>query len=143
MKTNVKFDLNGETVFLDSESYTFTEATVNEFLQKIAPLYGYYSAKHTEAISGWTLMNDLYDAKFSEKYAEIKDQGNTEKRAEAGAKIHPEVIEVLDKVRLAKQKVNYLAGFLRAIDYSKDAALNLCYNIRKEMNMVKGNYVNE
>lgn len=143
MQTNVDFELNGEVVFLDSNSYSFTEATVNEFLQKIAPLYGYYSAKHTEAISEYTMYNDMLDVKFSEKYAEIKDQGCTEKRAEAGAKVHPDVITATNQARLAKQKVNYLSGFLRSIDYAKDSALNLCYNMRKEMNMVRNNYVAE
>jgi hypothetical protein len=132
-----------DDVTLDPEHVQFTEATLNEFLQKAPGWFSYYSAKQARAQYIAALTEDMYDQVYSEKFRFYKAEGGSDKLAEASAKTDPEVVEALKQSRKAKENLNYINGFLRALDKANQNALNLGYNLRKEMQLAGGNRIGE
>jgi hypothetical protein len=133
---------NDEEVILDPEHVQFTEANLNEFLQKAPGWFSYYSAKQSMAQYVASLYEDMYDQKYSEKFRFYKAEGGSDKLAEASAKTDTEVVEMLKTVRKSKENLTHITGFLRALDKANQNALNLGYNLRKEMQLT-GNRVVE
>lgn len=137
----MKIKIGQEEINLDPEILKFTEATLNEYLQKEAAIYSYYSAKWIDS----QYINSTYDDKLEELYSQkfklYKDQDVSDKKAEAMAKADPEVVEAKEKVRISKRTMEHLRLFLRSFDKNHENALNLGYNIRKEIGVYNQNQV--
>ena len=129
-----------EEVELNNELLEFSETSLNEFLKKIGGHHSYYSEKYAMAQYVHGLYEDKHEELVATYYKEAKEQGGTEKLAEATARLKPEVIDAMKKVRTAKYNMQLLWGFLRSIDKANTNALNLSYNMRKEMDKL-GNTV--
>lgn len=136
-------DTETDTVVLNPEHVQFTEATLNEFLQKSPGWFSYYSAKQAQAQYIASLYDDEYDNLYSSKFRFYKAEGGSDKLAEASAKIDVEVVEALKRSRKAKENLNQITGFLRALDKANQNALNLGYNLRKEMQLSGTNRIGE
>jgi len=130
----LKLKIGDQEVILDSENMTFNEATLNEFIQKEHAFYDHFgrAAVNLEA---------LYDVRKSE-YEQIResrfDQFKTEascsdKLASARAESDDEVVKAKQKMIAAKRNHKLVQQHLRAWDKAHDNALNLAYNLRKEM----------
>jgi hypothetical protein len=132
-----------DEVTLDPEHVQFTEANLNGFLQTTPGWFSYYSAKQARAQYIASLHDDKYEQVYSDKFRFYKAEGGSDKLAEASAKTDPEVIEALKRCRKAKENLTYITGFLRALDKANQNALNLGYNLRKEMQLSGGNRVGE
>jgi hypothetical protein len=124
-----------EEVVLDPEHVQFTESSLNEFLQKAPGWFSYYSAKQSHAQYVASLHEDKYDQIYSDKFRFYKAEGGSDKLAEANSKTDSQVIEALKAARKAKENVAQISGFLRALDKANQNALNLGYNLRKEMQL--------
>lgn len=132
----MKVNIGQEEVDLDPKVMEFNENTLNDFLMKDAGIYSYYHQKMVDAQYLVQKYEDLHDATYAKKFQENKESGATDKLAEAMAKCNPEVMEAKDKARVAKRIKDQLYGFLKSLDKAHDNALNLGYNIRKEMNIL-------
>lgn len=130
-----------DEVTLEPEHVQFTEATLNEFLQNAPGWFSYYSAKQARAQYIASLHDDKYEQVYSDKFRFYKAEGGSDKLAEASAKTDPEVVEALKRSRKAKENLTYITGFLRALDKANQNALNLGYNLRKEMQLSGGNRI--
>lgn len=128
-----KINLGSSEVDLDPEIFKFNETNINSFLEKFAALYNYYADKHADAQFLHRKYQDLYEAKYGEKFKFFKDMGASDKMVEARCKSDPEVLEASEKVHAAKHKVDLIYGFLRSMDHAHEDAKQLCYNLRKEM----------
>jgi hypothetical protein len=137
----MKVIVGNEEIELKIEDTKFTEATLNEYLMKDAATYSYYHAKYVDAQYYATKHEDLHEALYSKKFQERKEAGATDKLAEAMAKIDDEVTAAKDKARLAKRSKELLYGFLKALEKAHDNAINLGYNVRKEMSVLQNNQV--
>jgi len=128
-----KIKVGAQEVDLDPELLKFSEASINQFLEKFAAHYNYYTEKHADAQFLHRKYEDLYDAKYGEKFKLFKDAGGSDKLCECRCKADPEVLEASESVRIARRNVDLLWGFLRAMDRAHEDAMQMCYNIRKEM----------
>lgn len=127
-----------DEVILDPEHVQFTEATLNEFLQKAPGWFSYYSTKQSRAQYIASLHEDNYEQVYSNKFRFYKAEGGSDKLAEASSKTDPEVMEALKQSRKAKENLTCIGGFLKALDKANQNALNLGYNLRKEMQLSGG-----
>jgi len=132
----MKINVGNEEVDLDAGVMNFTEATLNDYLQKDASTYSYYHQKWVDAQYLATKFEDKYEAAYSAKFREFKEQGATDKLAEAMAKSDAEVVELKDKARITKRTKDHLWGFLKSLDKAHENALNLGYNVRKEVGIL-------
>lgn len=130
-----------EEINLDPARLQFTEATLNEFLKDFPSWYSYYSQVQSRAQLISSLYEDRYDQIYAEKFKFHKFEKASDKLAEASAKSDSDVIDALKQSRKAKQNLNYISGYLRALDKANQNALNLGYNIRKEMDKLGSNTI--
>jgi hypothetical protein len=124
-----------EEVSLDPEVLSFSEATLNQFLTRDAAVYSYYSSKLVDAQYLADKYDEQADIVYSKKFQEFKDEGGTDKLADAKAKACYDVVEAKEKARLAKRNKDFIWNFLKALDKAHENALNLGYNIRREQQL--------
>jgi hypothetical protein len=128
-----KIQLGDEEVSLDPANLQFSEANLNEFLCKLPALYAYYSAKWAEAQHLNYCCEDAVEAIFAQKFELYKNQGGSDKLADARASADKEVSDARRAARKTKLFMQEIYGYLRSLDKAHENALNLGYNIRKEM----------
>jgi hypothetical protein len=133
MSQIIKISAEDEEVILNTEHLMFTDATLNDYLIKAPGWFAYYNQAHARAQYVSSIYEDMYDQVYSEKFRHYKAAGGSDKLAEASARVDPDVIEALKRTRKAKENMNQIAGHLRSLDKANQNALNLGYNIRKEM----------
>lgn len=134
--------LGEEEIALDPEHLEFTEATLNDYLQKSSRWYSYYSEKHSLSQLYASMYEDLHEQTYSKKFKLYKAEGGSDKLAEASSKADPEVAAALKSAREAKERQGVIGGFLRSLDKAIQNALNLGYNIRKEMDKLGKDTIN-
>ena len=120
-------------VTLDPSILKFDESTLTNYIQTEGGYYDNYGAYLALAEKALHLCEMQYDQVYTERFAEAKDNGGSDKLAEAKAKSDPEVINAREYVIEAKYKVKRLQQHLRAWDKNHDNAQSLGHMIRKEM----------
>ena len=136
MSQIIKLSSDDEEINLNPEHLQFTEATLNEFLKNSPSWFSYYSQIQSRAQLIATMYEDRHEQIYSEKFKIYKTEGGSDKFVEASAKTDPDVINALKNARKAKENLNCISGFLRALDKANQNALNLGYNMRKEMDKI-------
>ncbi len=131
-----------DEIELDESILDVKNETINEFLSKYASWYRYYQTKHNDANFIAKSYSDKYSSLVHSKFKYYKETLNcSDKLAEACAKSDEEVLAYQEKVRMAEYVKDELWGFLRSMDYAHENALQICYNIRKEMDKIGGSRV--
>lgn len=126
--------LGNEEVKLDPAILLFNEATINSFLEKYASLYDDYVKSHSKAQYLHSKLKDKYEEMVAEKIVFFKESsGCSDKTAEAKAKTDDDVKKALQDVRVSKHTESRINGFLRSMDRAHSDAMQLCYNLRKEL----------
>jgi hypothetical protein len=128
-----EIEIGGKIIKLDPAHMRFDEHTLTEFLQKEAGFYAYYGACLAEAEFLMQRREMEYDIVYSQKFKECKENGATEKLAEAAAKADPEVEKVRLTFLASKYKVRLLQQHLRAWDRAHENAQSRGHFLRKEM----------
>lgn len=128
-----KIKLNEEEVLLDPVNFEFSEANLNDFLCKLPALYAYYSAKWAEAQYENYCCEDQQAAVYAQKFEFFKNEKASDKLADARATADKDVTDARRAARRTKLAMQEIYGYLRALDKAHENALNLGYNIRKEM----------
>ena len=139
----MKVKVGNEEIDLDPGVMNFSELTLNEFLTKDAGNYSYYHGKMVDAQYIASKYEDAYDNLYYTKFCEFKETGMAVATAEATAKCDKDVIEAQQKARITKRVKDQLWGFLKSLDKAHENALNLGYNVRKELNVLGTSTVNE
>jgi hypothetical protein len=127
---NIK--IGQEEVQLDPGNLQVNESNLNDFLSKFPGIYSYYNAKWVESQYIQYQTEDYYDEVYCKKFKFFKD-GSSDKLAEAQSKADDQVIEAKKEARKAKLNAQLLYGYLRALDKCFECAINLGYNMRREM----------
>lgn len=125
--------LSGEEILLDNSRLLFNEVTLNKFMENLGQWYDYFSQKLAEAEALLAYKEYEYEVAFSKKYEEAKEQGSTDKLAEAAAKKNEEVCLAKKEIISAKYKVTILKQHLRSWDKAHENAQSRGHMIRKEM----------
>lgn len=129
--------VGGKDVDLDPNHLTFDDITLNKFFQESAGWYNYYGQVLANAESYLQWYETQYDEIYAERFSGFKEDGGSDKLAEAKAKFDSKVVEAKKKVIAGKRAVKKLQLFLRSMDKAHDNALNFGYMIRKEMDKLQ------
>ncbi len=131
----MKVKIGQEEVELSPDVLKFTEATLSEYLMKDASIYSYYASQWVEGQYYLSYFEDKYEFLFSRKMRENKEAGATDKLAEAMAKSDPEIVDLKEKIRAAKRAKDHVWVYMKALEKNHENALNLGYNVRKEISL--------
>lgn len=129
-------DIDGKKVVLDVSLMSFNEHNLSEYIEKEAAWFDYFGAMLADAEFSLHHKQTKYDAIFSEKYAEAKDSGMTEKRAEAAALVNDDVIKAKTILVEAKHNVKQLQQHLLAWKISHENSQSRGHTLRKEMDIL-------
>ena len=130
-QTTIK--LGGQEIVLDNSRLAFNETSLNNLMENLALWYDYFSQKLAEAEAILAYKEYEYDVLFSAAYEKSKEEGCTDKLAEANAKKEANVCEAKKEIIGAKHKVTLLKQHLKAWDKAHENAMSRGHMIRKEM----------
>lgn len=131
VKTTVK--IGDQEIILDNSRLAFNEITLNNFMENLGLWYDYFSQKLAEAEALLAYKEYEYEIAFSSAYEKFKEEGCTDKLAEANAKKDPSVSDYKKDIISAKHKVTLLKQHLRSWDKAHENAQSRGHMIRKEM----------
>ncbi len=133
----MKIKIGDIEVVLEEKHLLVDEVNLNEFLKRFSSIYNYYSTMWAKSQYLHNLAEDNFDVKYGERFQFYKEnEGGSDKLVEAKVKSHPDVIQARAISRQAKYAMQLLHTYLRALDKANTNALNLGYNIRKEMDKI-------
>jgi hypothetical protein len=133
-----KIKIGSDELDLDAKKLSFNEATLTNYIQQEGGYYnniGSFLAR-AELLHERRLME--LDALKGEKFKEYKDEGGSDKYADARTYSDPDVQEARSKVASAKFKVRLIQQHLRAWDKNHENAQSLGHQLRKEMDKLNG-----
>lgn len=128
-----KLEFDKFTVTINPEYLRFDESTLSHYIQTEGGYYdnyGYYLA-----LSERNLQNKQvsYEKLYCERFVEAKDNGSSDKMAEAKAKSDVDVVAFKNAVFEAQYIVNRIKNHLKAWDKNHDNAQSLGHMQRKLM----------
>ena len=139
VQTSVK--IGGQEIVLDNSRLAFNEISLNNFMENLALWYDYFSQKMAEAEAILAYKEYEYDILFSSSYEKSKEEGCTDKLAEANAKKESNVCEAKREIIGAKHKVTLLKQHLKAWDKAHENAMSRGHMVRKEMDKLNTDIV--
>lgn len=131
-------NVQGEEVVLDDSLLEFTEASLSKYIEREGGHYNYFGGVLARSEEELQLLELDYDVKYSEVFADFKEQGGSDKLVEAKTKAHSEVIEIKKKVIEAKKNHRLIRQHLAAWDKNHENAQSMGHNLRKEMDKLQG-----
>ena len=138
-QTSIK--IGNQEVVLDNSRLAFNEISLNAFMENLALWYDYFSQKLAEAEAILSYKEYEYDILFSASYERSKEEGCTDKLAEASGKKDPSVCEAKREIIAAKHKVTLLKQHLKSWDKAHENAMSRGHMIRKEMDKLNTDIV--
>lgn len=138
-QTTIK--IGGQEIVLDNSRLAFNEFSLNNFMENLALWYDYFSQKLAEAEAILSYKEYEYDVLFSSSYERSKEEGCTDKLAEANAKKDANVCEAKKEIIGAKHKVTLLKQHLKAWDKAHENAMSRGHMVRKEMDKINTDIV--
>lgn len=139
IKTTIK--IGNQEVVLDNSRLAFNEVSLSNFMENLGLWYDYFSQKLAEAEALLSYKDYEYELAFSSAYEKFKEEGCTDKLAEANAKKQDEVSEHKREIISAKHKVTLLKQHLRSWDKAHENAQSRGHMIRKEMDKLNSDIV--
>lgn len=128
-------------VTVDAEKLRFDEDSLNNYIQTEAGYYDNFGAFLALAERNLQNKENMHEKIFSERFVEAKDEGDSDKKAEAKAKADSVVSLVKDQIIEAKYIVNRLKNHLKAWDKNHDNAQSLGHMLRKQMDKISGDHI--
>ena len=122
-----------EEIVLDPDRLAFNESSLNEFQDRLALWYDYFGEKFCILDYLSSCAKENYETTYARLYLGKKEEGSTEKQAEAFAKSHEEVEEAKKKWIKAKLRRDQVEKHLKSWDRAHENAMNRGHMIRKEM----------
>jgi len=138
-QTTIK--IGSQEVVLDNRRLAFNEVSLNTFMENLALWYDYFSQKLAEAEAILSYKEYEYDVLFSAAYERSKEDGCTDKLAEANAKKEANVCDAKKEIIGAKHKVTLLKQHLKAWDKAHENAMSRGHMVRKEMDKLNTDIV--
>lgn len=130
-KEKLKFD--AYEVEIDPENLRFDEQSLSNYIQKESGWYDNFGAYL--ALSERHLQNKevSHEKLYCERFVEAKENGASDKLAEAKAKADTDVNDLKSEIVEAKYVVNRLKNHLKAWDKNHDNAQSLGHTLRRQM----------
>lgn len=122
-----------EEVSLDPNNLHFSEQTLSDYLKKEGGWYDNFGAYLAKAERELQLAETYYENLYNLKFYQFKDEGGSDKMAEARSKIDGDVQKASKDKMDAKYTVSRLKYHLRAWDKNHDNAQSMGHTLRREM----------
>jgi hypothetical protein len=142
LKGHTTLQVEGNPVLLDRNRLAFNEANLSRFIEEEAVWYDYFGNALASSEAELQLREATWDQIYSEKFAIQKDEGASDKLAEARAKADPAVSDAKKAVIETKKVVKHLQQHLRSWDHCHANAQNRGNTLRKEMDKLGGDIRN-
>ncbi|RDJ35367.1 MAG: hypothetical protein DWQ19_11165 [Crenarchaeota archaeon] len=126
-------DLGDEEVILDPKKFQFNDSTLNKFMEGLSLWYDYYSSKTAKAEELMLTAEEKHQELYLEKFLEGKQEGLSDKGADAFARTDAAIKAKQSEVTKYKSAVKHLKEYLKSFDKAHSMAQNRGYMIRKEM----------
>jgi hypothetical protein len=133
----------GQDVVLDPDNMRYSDATLNDYLQKE---YGWidYFGKQLELAQKEALYAELEaDALYSKAYTTAKDANKADFYAKALASSDPAVIEAKKFAIDRKEVVGHIKAHLKAWDKNHSNVQNRGHTLRKEMSKLNNDILED
>jgi len=128
-----KLEFDGKIVIIDPNKLKFDETTLGIYIQQEAGYYDNFGGGLAWAERALQVKENLYERTYYERYIEAKEQGGTDKLAEAKAKSDPTVVAMKEDITHAKYAVSRLKQHLKAWDKNHDNAQSMGHMLRKQI----------
>lgn len=138
MARKEKLEFAGAVVEIDPENLRFNETNLSQYIQTEAGYYDNFGAYLSLAEKNLQNFELRHEKTLAERFVEAKENGGSDKLAEAKAKCDAVVVDLKDKMNDAKYIVNRLKQHLRAWDKNHDNAQSLGHMQRKLMDKLHG-----
>ena len=122
-----------QDVTLDPSRLLFTDATLTVYQEREHIYYDYFGGRWADAEAELQFHSLKVEAVYAQKFIGFKDEGGSDKLAEARVKADPEYQEACKNAMLAKLKVRLLQQHLRAWDKAHENSQSKGHMQRKEM----------
>lgn len=122
-----------ETWEIDNDNLRFSDATLNQFFEKISGIIDYVGAGHAKAMYWASKLDHEHKQKFIEKFKVFKDEGKSDKNAELCAEGHADVAVIKQEFMKAKYVKDRLYAHLSALNSAREDAHNRGHMLRKEL----------
>ena len=133
-----KLEFAGMVVEIDPENLRFNEASLSQYIQTEAGYYDNFGAYLCLAEKNLQNLELRHEKLFAERFVEAKEDGGSDKLAEAKAKADADVVSLKEKSNDAKYAVNRLKQHLRAWDKNHDNAQSMGHMQRKMIDKLHG-----
>jgi hypothetical protein len=133
MSRKEKLEFAGVVVEINPENLRFDETNLSKYLQTEAGYYDNFGAYLSLAENNLQRIELRHEKMTAERFIEAKENGGSDKLAEAKAKADGDVVSLKEQVNDAKYAVNRLKQHLRAWDKNHDNAQSEGHMQRKLM----------
>lgn len=120
-------------VVVDPEKLFFDEDSLNAYIQTEGGHYDNFGSYLALAEKNLQNKEVHYEKVYSERFVEAKDDGSSDKMAEAKAKCDPVAVLVKEQIIDARYIVNRLKNHLKAWDKNHDNAQSCGHMLRKQL----------
>lgn len=132
-----------QEVVLDNSRLLFNETNLNVFMENLSLWYDYFSQRLAEAEALLSFKEHEYEVLYSSAYEKFKDEGCTDKLADANAKKFEKVSNMKKEIISAKHKVTLLKQHIKSWDKAHENAQSRGHMIRKEMDKLNTDIVSK
>lgn len=126
-------DLEDEQIVLDPKRFQFNDASLSKFMEDVSIWYDYYSSKGAKAEKLLMDAEKVYGKEYLDRFTEAKQDGTSDKGADAMSRTDPNVELAQEKINKYKSAVKQLKEYQKSFDKAHSMAQNRGYMIRKEM----------
>jgi hypothetical protein len=125
--------INDEFWEIDSENLKFSDATLNQFFERVSGMIDYVGAGLAKANMWHSSLEHTYKQRYIQKFKEFKEQGKSDKTAELSAEGDEEVSSLKLRCIEARYHKDLLYSHLQALNSAREDAHNRGHMLRKEM----------
>lgn len=138
MAKTEKLKFDSYEVEINPENLRFDEQSLSTYIQKESGWYDNFGAYLALAERHLQNKEVSHEKLYCERFVEAKENGASDKLAEAKAKADNDVNDLKSEIIEAKYVVNRLKNHLKAWDKNHDNAQSLGHTLRRQMDKLKG-----
>ena len=132
-KSKITVSIGDREVILDPANMTFNEASLSKYMENEHVWYDYFGQAVAELEGRLYSLDVTYDAQYAIVFRENKENGCSDKLADAYAKAENSIVELRNHIAEVKERISRLKHHLRAWEKAHDNAQSRGHMIRKEM----------
>lgn len=136
-----KLTFDKYTIEINPENLRFDEQSLSAYIQTEGGHYDNIGAYLSLAERNLQNKEVQHEKLYCERFEEAKEEGSSDKLAEAKAKKDGDVVEMKNAVIEARYAVNRLKNHLKAWDKNHDNAQSLGHMLRKQMDKLHGDSI--